>query len=115
MIECRRSYEPKGIYPTPAYYPQTPISIPVAQLDTPTLFLMFYYTSPLEQSQAAKILRTQSWRFHTGFKAWFQRFSEPKEISDDAETGDYLMWETEHWGVEKRENFRFEYRFLEED
>lgn len=45
---------------------------------------------------------------------WFQRHEEPKQITDDFEMGTYIYFDFERWARRKRENFMFEYKFLED-
>jgi len=102
------------------YYPQTPPS----GSDTPefyyrlapdTLFFVFYYMEGTRaQYLAAKALKRQSWRFHTKHMMWFQRHEEPKTITDDYEQGTYIFFDYERWQTRKRDNFVFEYKFLED-
>ncbi|CAF1629130.1 unnamed protein product [Adineta ricciae] len=102
------------------YYPQTP----PAGSDTPeyyyrlapdTLFFVFYYMEGTRaQYFAAKALKRQAWRFHTKHMMWFQRHEEPKTITDDYEQGTYIFFDYERWQTRKRENFVFEYKFLED-
>ena len=40
---------------------------------------------------------------------WFQRFEEPKVITDE-----YEMETFEKWGQRKKEGFTFEYKYLED-
>ncbi|CAF0867299.1 unnamed protein product [Rotaria sordida] len=105
---------------TVSYYPQTP----PAGNDTPefyyrlapdTLFFVFYYMEGTRaQYLAAKALKRQSWRFHTKHMMWFQRHEEPKTITDDYEQGTYIYFDYERWQTRKRDNFIFEYKFLED-
>ncbi|UJR22599.1 hypothetical protein I4U23_025643 [Adineta vaga] len=105
---------------TVPYYPQTPPS----GNDTPefyyrlapdTLFFVFYYMEGTRaQYLAAKALKRQSWRFHTKHMMWFQRHEEPKTITDDYEQGTYIFFDYERWQTRKRDNFIFEYKFLED-
>jgi CCR4-NOT transcription complex subunit 3 len=37
------------------------------------------------QYLAAKVLKKQSWRFHTKYMMWFQRHEEPKVINEEYE------------------------------
>ncbi|CAF2265206.1 unnamed protein product [Rotaria magnacalcarata] len=102
------------------YYPQ----IPPTGCDTPefyyrlapdTLFFVFYYMEGSRaQYLAAKALKRQSWRFHTKHMMWFQRHEEPKTITDDYEQGTYIFFDYERWQTRKRDNFIFEYKFLED-
>ncbi|KAI2804213.1 CCR4-NOT transcription complex, subunit 3 [Blomia tropicalis] len=91
-------------------------SIEFYQRMTPeTLFFIFYYMEGTKaQYMAAKTLKNQSWRFHTKCMMWFQRLEEPKMISDDYEQGTYIYFDFERWQQRKRENFIFEYKFLED-
>jgi CCR4-NOT transcription complex subunit 3 len=79
-------------------------------------------------------LKRQSWRFHTKHMMWFQRHEEPKTITDDYEQvrtyflyvensriinvmffqGTYIFFDYERWQTRKRDNFIFEYKFLED-
>ncbi|CAF0931984.1 unnamed protein product [Rotaria sordida] len=103
-----------------SYYPQTPPT----GCDTPefyyrlapdTLFFVFYYMEGSRaQYLAAKALKRQSWRFHTKHMMWFQRHEEPKTITDDYEQGTYIFFDYERWQTRKRDNFIFEYKFLED-
>ncbi|XP_042212879.1 CCR4-NOT transcription complex subunit 3-like isoform X3 [Homarus americanus] len=112
------------------------------RLSTETLFFIFYYMEGTKaQYLAAKALKKQSWRFHTKYMMWFQRHEEPKAITDEYEqavpelrtpdlrtptltngipiyssqkSGTYIYFDYENWGQRKKENFTFEYRFLED-
>lgn len=85
------------------------------RLSTETLFFIFYYMEGTKaQYLAAKALKKQSWRFHTKYMMWFQRHEEPKAITDEYEQGTYIYFDYENWGQRKKENFTFEYRFLED-
>ena len=42
------------------------------------------------QYLAAKALKKHSWRFHTKYMMWFQRYEEPKVINDEFEQVSYL-------------------------
>ena len=45
---------------------------------------------------------------------WFQRFEEPKVITDEYEMGTYVYFDFEKWGQRKKEGFTFEYKYLED-
>ncbi|VDK52562.1 unnamed protein product [Anisakis simplex] len=66
------------------------------------------------QLLAAKALKKLSWRFHTKYLMWFQRHEEPKQITDDYEQGTYVYFDFEKWSQRKKEQFTFEYRYLED-
>ncbi|XP_069961118.1 CCR4-NOT transcription complex subunit 3 isoform X4 [Cherax quadricarinatus] len=125
--ERLRLHLPRQPCQTPLYYPQvsglgTPVSPPMSdtvdffqRLSTETLFFIFYYMEGTKaQYLAAKALKKQSWRFHTKYMMWFQRHEEPKAITDEYEQGTYIYFDYENWGQRKKENFTFEYRFLED-
>lgn len=118
--ERLRLHLPRQPCQTPLYYPQVspPMSDTVdffQRLSTETLFFIFYYMEGTKaQYLAAKALKKQSWRFHTKYMMWFQRHEEPKAITDEYEQGTYIYFDYENWGQRKKENFTFEYRFLED-
>jgi CCR4-NOT transcription complex subunit 3 len=105
---------------TPLHYPQT--QLPHAdtieffqRLSTETLFFIFYYMEGTKaQYLTAKALKRQSWRFHTKYMMWFQRFEEPKIINEDFEQGTYIYFDYEKWAQRKKEGFTFEYKYLED-
>jgi len=89
--ERMRSYLPRVPVNTPPFYPMTP---PIGhdtidflcKLNSETLFFMFYYMEGTKaQFLAAQALKKLSWRFHTRYMMWFQRFEEPKVITDEYE------------------------------
>ena len=47
---------------------------------------MFNIKGTKAQFLAAQALKKLSWRFHTKFMMWFQRFEEPKVITDECES-----------------------------
>ncbi|SPO31955.1 related to NOT3 - general negative regulator of transcription, subunit 3 [Ustilago trichophora] len=115
-------YVPKNPFPTPSYYPQTPASVfdnPAlySKFDVDTLFYIFYYQQgTYHQYLAAKELKKQSWRFHKQYLTWFQRHSEPQAITDEYEQGVYVYFDWEgSWCQRKKSDFRFEYRWLEDN
>ncbi|KAK4306809.1 hypothetical protein Pmani_021394 [Petrolisthes manimaculis] len=118
--ERLRLHLPRQPCQTPLYYPQVspPMSDTVdffQRLSTETLFFIFYYMEGTKaQYLAAKALKKQSWRFHTKYMMWFQRHEEPKAITDEYEQGTYIYFDYENWGQRKKENFTFEYRYLED-
>lgn len=115
-------YVPKNLFPTPNYYPQTPMSIfdnPAlySKFDVDTLFYIFYYQQgTYHQYLAAKELKKQSWRFHKQYLTWFQRHAEPQAITDEYEKGVYVYFDWEgSWCQRKKSDFKFEYRWLEDN
>ncbi|CBQ71579.1 related to NOT3-general negative regulator of transcription, subunit 3 [Sporisorium reilianum SRZ2] len=120
--EKPKYYVAKNPFPTPSYYPQTPASVfdnPAlyAKFDVDTLFYIFYYQQgTYHQYLAAKELKKQSWRFHKQYLTWFQRHSEPQAITDEYEQGVYVYFDWEgSWCQRKKSDFRFEYRWLEDN
>lgn len=43
--------------------------------------ILFYPEGPKAQYLEAKVLKKQSWKFHTKYTIWFQRHEEPKAIT----------------------------------
>uniref|UniRef100_A0A914KTS8 NOT2/NOT3/NOT5 C-terminal domain-containing protein n=1 Tax=Meloidogyne incognita TaxID=6306 RepID=A0A914KTS8_MELIC len=118
--EKPRSYLPKMPCSTPPYYPQAPLPNADSleyylRLSVETLFFTFYYMEGSRaQLLAAKALKKLSWRFHTKYLMWFQRHEEPKQITDDYEQGTYVYFDFEKWVQRKKEQFTFEYKYLED-
>ncbi|MEN2500315.1 MAG: trophectodermal cell differentiation [Marteilia pararefringens] len=79
------------------------------------LFILFYRAdATLGQKLAAKTLKNQSWRFHVDYKMWFQRHREPRMMTDEHESGSYIFFDFEKWLQRTKENFTFEYKYLED-
>ncbi|TPX35100.1 hypothetical protein SmJEL517_g02476 [Synchytrium microbalum] len=119
--EKPKHYMPKSPYPTPGYYPQTPLALlenlaMFEKFDIDTLFFIFYYQQgTYQQYLAARELKRQSWRFHKKYLTWFQRHEEPKSITDEYEQGTYIYFDYEGaWCQRKKCEFRFDYRYLED-
>lgn len=117
-------YRPKNPVATPSYYPQERLALfdsPPAfeKLDIDALFYIFYYQQgTYQQYIAAKELKHHGWRYHKKYLTWFQRHEQPKERTDDYEQGTYLYFDYETgsgWCQRKKDEFRFEYAYLEED
>lgn len=94
-------YRPAVRYNVPSHYPQDPSTTfddpsMFERLDNDLLFFQFYYNQGTwHQHQAAKALKTQSWRFHKQYQTWFQRHEEPKQIHEDYEQGTYRFFDYE--------------------
>lgn len=105
---------------TPNYYPQTPRPQFTSEdyymkLDVQTLFFIFYYFEGTKaQYLAAKTLKKMSWRFHSQQLYWFQRHEEPKTIGPEFEQGAYIYFDFEQFKQKRKENFKFEYKYLED-
>jgi len=117
-----RNYKPKHPIRTPPYYPQE--LDPVfddprlySRIDPDTLFYVFYYKQETyQQYLAAKALKDQSWRFHKQYQTWFQRHEEPKTITEEFEQGTYRFFDYEStWMNRRKADFKFAYKFLEDD
>ncbi|KAJ3021226.1 UNVERIFIED_CONTAM: general negative regulator of transcription subunit 5 [Siphonaria sp. JEL0065] len=121
-FDRQKHYVPQTSYPTPSYYPQHPLPIfenPAAfeKFDIDTLFFIFYHQQgTYQQYLAAQELKKQSWRFHKKYQTWFQRFEEPKAITDEYEQGTYIYFDCEgSWCQRKKLDFRFDYKWLEDE
>ncbi|EOR04937.1 hypothetical protein E3P92_00238 [Wallemia ichthyophaga] len=119
--ERPRYYVPKNLWTSPSYYPQVPkkdLEHPslFSRLETDTLFYIFYYMQgTYQQYLAARELKKQSWRFHKQYLTWFQRHSEPSQITDDYEQGAYIYFDWEGtWCERKKNDFKFDYVYLED-
>ncbi|KAJ3271145.1 general negative regulator of transcription subunit 5 [Terramyces sp. JEL0728] len=118
----QKPYQPKDPYPVPTYYQQVPLSIfelpgIYERFDTNTLFFIFYYRQgTYHQFLAARELKRQSWRFHKKYSTWFQRHEEPTDANEQYEQGTYIYFDYESsWTQKKKTNFKFEYKYLEDD
>ncbi|OQN95757.1 hypothetical protein B0A48_17947 [Cryoendolithus antarcticus] len=107
---------------TPSHYPQEPLGIfddprLYSRIDTDSLFYAFYYRQgTYQQYLAAKALKSQSWRFHKQYQTWFQRHEEPKTITEEFEQGTYRFFDYEStWMNRRKADFKFAYKFLEDD
>lgn len=85
----------------------------LARAEVETLFMILaYQRGEFERFVAAQMLRQRGWRFHKKFQMWFKRNSEPREVTEEYERGDYIFFDsTEHWKVKTMRDFKFEYKF----
>ncbi|KAI1333727.1 Not1 N-terminal domain, CCR4-Not complex component-domain-containing protein [Xylariaceae sp. FL0016] len=120
--EPTRTYKPDVRYPSASGYPQEPLPIfedprLYSRIEPDTLFYVFYYKQgTYQQYLAAKALKDQSWRFHKQYQTWFQRHEEPKNITEEFEQGTYRFFDYEStWMNRRKADFKFAYRFLEDD
>lgn len=120
--EAPSSYQPEVRVQSSSEYPQEllPIFSDVRlynRLDTDTLFYIFYYKQgTYQQYLAAKALKEQSWRFHKQYQTWFQRHEEPKNITEEFEQGTYRFFDYEStWMNRRKADFKFAYKFLEDE
>ncbi|VDD81437.1 unnamed protein product [Mesocestoides corti] len=104
----------------PSYFPSEPLKGSDTEeyfmkLDAQTLFFLFYYFEGTRaQYLAAKALKRMSWRFHTKYMTWFQRNEEPKQITEEFESGTYIYYDFQTMSQRKKEEFIFLYSFLED-
>lgn len=104
----------------PSYFPSEPLKGTDTEeyfmkLDAQTLFFLFYFFEGTKvQYLAAKALKRMSWRFHTKHLMWFQRNEEPKQITDEFESGTYIYYDCATMTQRKKEEFIFHYSFLED-
>ncbi len=104
----------------PQYFPSEPVKGSdteeyYSKLDAQTLFFLFYFFEGTKaQYLAAKALKRMSWRFHTKYMMWFQRNEEPKQITDEFESGTYIYYDFQTMSQRKKEEFIFHYSFLED-
>lgn len=124
------SSSPRNPVEVPPSFPS--VSAPVfdsrevfQQFDPDTLFFIFYYQQgTYQQFLAASELKRQGWRFHKKYLTWFQRHDEPRVSTEDYETGTFIYFdyanvvvrgEGSGWCQRIKSEFRFEYRFLEDE
>lgn len=124
------SSSPRNPVEVPSSFPS--VSAPVfdsrevfQQFDPDTLFFIFYYQQgTYQQFLAASELKRQGWRFHKKYLTWFQRHDEPRVSTEDYETGTFIYFdyanvvvrgEGSGWCQRIKSEFRFEYRFLEDE
>ncbi|OQV21197.1 putative CCR4-NOT transcription complex subunit 3 [Hypsibius exemplaris] len=101
-------------WPTNAPVSQVMDSKFYAGLECESLFFMFYYEEgSLAQVLAAKALKAKIWRYHKQLRTWFQRLETPKVINTEFERGNYRYWDFISWSEKIRNDFTFEYRYLE--
>lgn len=120
--EIPREYRPDLRYHGHAEFPQATLELfndprLYSKIDPDTLFYVFYYKQgTYQQYLAAKALKDQSWRFHKQYQTWFQRHEEPKSITEEFEQGTYRFFDYEStWMNRRKADFKFAYKFLEDD
>ena len=102
------------------FYPQRQLFTDVEQykkLELDTLFFIFYHQpGTFQQYLAAKELKNKNWIYHKRFQTWFQQHGELKQKGQDKERGTYVYFDYEsNWSQRKKDNFEFEYTFLENE
>ncbi|CAK7204553.1 proteinral negative regulator of transcription subunit 5 [Sporothrix eucalyptigena] len=120
--EPPRRYVPESRYHSASNYPREPLALLddprlYNRIDPDTLFYVFYYKQgTYQQYLAAKALKDMSWRFHKQYQTWFQRHEEPKSITEEFEQGTYRFFDYEStWMNRRKAEFKFVYKFLEDD
>lgn len=117
-------YRPEEFHPATlaSGFPKEPLPLLddqrlYSRLDPDTLFYLFYYKQGTPQQYlAAKALKEHSWRFHKQYQTWFQRHEEPKNITEEFEQGTYRFFDYEStWMNRRKADFKFAYKFLEDD
>jgi len=116
-----KSHTRLGI-PTNARHATPPVPSPIfdnpavfEKLGTDALFFIFTMLRGHINNLAAKELKKQSWRYHKKYMTWFQRHEEPTVTTDEYEQGTYIYFDYETgWGQRIKQDFRFEYSFLED-
>ncbi|KAK4740472.1 hypothetical protein SAY87_032353 [Trapa incisa] len=132
--ERLRSYAPRNPAATPSSYPQ--VQAPMVNnpafwerlglkpYDADTLFFAFYHQpNTYQQYLAAKELKKQSWRYHKKYNTWFQRHEEPEITTDEYEQGIYVYFDfhvaseepLHGWCQRVKTEFRFDYKYLEDE
>ncbi|KII68461.1 CCR4-NOT transcription complex subunit 3 [Thelohanellus kitauei] len=100
----RNTYQSSFDYPDiyPKFQPQT-------------LFYIFYnFGGTRAQYFAALALKKREWRFHTQLNTWCVRSSAPHVMEKDYEQGAYIIFDFEKFVQNHENNFKFEYRYLED-
>ncbi len=118
--ERARNYTPRNPFHTPqCFWSEPPSKDPAifSKFHIDTLFFIFYFQQGTQhQYLAARELRKQSWRYHKLNFKWFKRHAGPKVTTHEFEEGAYMYFDYENgWQKMIEENFRFEYKYLEDE
>jgi CCR4-NOT transcription complex subunit 3 len=117
-------YKPQNPVDAPVCYPHMPnMKLLQAEFfgkyDVSTLFyIFFYFPGSPQQYYAGRELRQREWRYHTKYQTWFRRIGDPTETTETYEIGRFHYFDkrqSENWCVRQRNDFKFEYEFLETD
>ncbi len=125
---CRlRSYAPSNAYVVPSperlLYPNEPSVMETYEFfsacDLDALAFIFYYREGVySQFMASQELKRQNWRFHKKFGVWVKRVENGTRTVNPAfeyGTYQYLDPSAEGWGLRLRNDFTFEYEYLEDE
>ncbi|KAI3438424.1 hypothetical protein D9Q98_000855 [Chlorella vulgaris] len=104
------------------------------KLNAETAFFNFYFQQGTRQQLfGANALKTQGWRYHTQFNAWFARQSQPRTVTDAHEIGSLVYFDAHLHNVTptggllvqpqysgwcprvSRPDFLFEYKHMESE
>ncbi|KAH9599586.1 CCR4-Not complex component [Trypanosoma melophagium] len=121
-VDRQRPFEPSNPTVCPSYYPQQVLPALASpdiyrEFELETLFFIFYYhQNTYQQYYAAKQIKARSFRYHKGLNTWFQRSGTLKETQSDGERGSFLFFNYEDtWRMEEKEDFTFNYKYLEDE
>lgn len=89
----------------------------IQKFELETLFAMFYLEDDdYLRFSAAKELKKREWSFNKKFLVWFKRHSKSVESTQVYEKGEFLVFDCEDkWAIKKKNDFKFEYKNLEND
>lgn len=100
-------------------YPKKPVfnNSYFKKYELDTLFFIFYHQQgTYQQYLAAKELKNKGWLYHKRFQSWFLRAGDPKLTAPDREKGSFNYFDYEStWNTRRKQDFEFEYSFLEND
>ena len=121
-LERARAYVPRNPIPAECAVPAFQVSpLPVfdmpstfARFSTDTLLFAFYFQQGTpHQAVAARQLLQRSWRFHSEYGAWFQRYEGEHTMTETHEAGPYKFFDYENtWAERVLDRFEFRYDAL---
>ncbi|KAG8343035.1 Not1 N terminal domain [Trypanosoma vivax] len=121
-VDKQRPFEPSNPTTCPSYYPQKVLPALASPeiyraFELETLFFIFYYhRNTYQQYCAAGQIKERSFRYHTQLNTWFKRNGQPKESSEEGESGSFQYFNFEEtWRLEEKEDFHFNYDYLENE
>ncbi|CAE7929719.1 treZ [Symbiodinium sp. KB8] len=88
--------------------------VATAKAQIQMLFSIFYYQpNTYRQYLASEELKRNTWRYHCKYQAWFQRQDVPRIVTPRFERGSFYFFDFESLQVKTRDDFTFEYAWLE--
>nr|CCC89677.1 conserved hypothetical protein [Trypanosoma congolense IL3000] len=121
-VDRQRPFEPSNPTKCPPYYPQQVLpSLASPEIyrsfELETLFFIFYYhQNTYQQYCAAGQIKERSFRYHTQLNTWFKRNGQPKESLEGGERGSFQYFNYEEtWRLEEKDDFTFDYKYLENE